>query len=112
MELTKAQVKYHFNSGFARIVRWLAQRPRTSNWCVTIGRHTFVSLNHITGHSRAHEFAHTLQQEKEGWRFWWRYHREQRWKGYRLNHYEVSARLYANLYEREFGRVGAPPKAL
>ena len=112
--VTPEMVKYHLNSPLARVIRWLSGRPavdqqgRPVNWCVTLGRHTFISLHYILSRSRAHEFYHTIQQDREGWRFWWRYLRENLRKGYTLNHYEVSARMFAESQHTQFATLGTP----
>lgn len=107
-KLKPSDIKYHFNSPFARLMGRLNKSK--GNWCVTIGPDTFVSRNYIVAQSRAHEFGHSLQAERLGRpKFLWRYLKANKKYGYKNNPFEIEAHLYALQHKGEFSDIGQVP---
>jgi hypothetical protein len=100
------QVVYHYYSRLARVVAYLSGKSN-KNWCVTLGRHCFVTRGYILGRSRAHEYCHTLQGYRWGrprvLRYLCRYLYWLIRKGYKKHPMEIEAKAYAVMFGSTFG---------
>lgn len=57
-------ITYHWRSRMAEAVAWA--RHSDGNWCITLGRHTFVRGTTIEAQAAAHEFSHSADAHRVG----------------------------------------------
>lgn len=60
----QTDIRYHWRSWLGRVAA--ATRRSEGNWCVTLGRQTYVRRDAIEAQSAAHEFSHSLDAHAWG----------------------------------------------